>query len=152
MTTTSRAQYHSHPGAPAPAPTSGTGSYDYRYEFSETRKVLEEFFKAESEFPAASSGVSPGQGGQPRINYTDNIHPERKHPTRVTHVSDTHTVPPPDLEYSLTRLEVHVITRVSVLNHDNCSLVTPVAAMSGLGWQMLMTTSFLLSPSTRPGP
>ena len=44
--------------APTRAPTYPSvnqepdGGYDYRYEFSETRKVLEEFFKAENEFPA----------------------------------------------------------------------------------------------------
>ena len=37
------------------------GSYDYRYEFSETRKVLEEFFKAENEFPAST---------QPDLDYS----------------------------------------------------------------------------------
>ena len=112
MTTTSRPQYLSHTGAPAPAPTSGPGTYDYRYEFSETRKVLEEFFKAENEFPAQpSSGVSPGS--QTRASYTDSsIHPDRKHQPRVTcHVSDTNPVPPPDmdLDYSLTRLEVNIV-------------------------------------------
>ena len=35
-------------------PVTQQESYDYRYEFSETRKVLEEFFKAENEFPASS--------------------------------------------------------------------------------------------------
>ena len=38
-------------------------SYDYRYEFSETRKVLEEFFKAENEFPASSSLEQRGETG-----------------------------------------------------------------------------------------
>ena len=38
-----------------PPVTDQSAGYDYRYEFSETRKVLEEFFKAENEFPASSS-------------------------------------------------------------------------------------------------
>ena len=37
---------------PYPGLSQQPGGYDYRYEFSETRKVLEEFFKAENEFPA----------------------------------------------------------------------------------------------------
>ena len=37
-----------------PAVSEPAASYDYRYEFSETRKVLEEFFKAENEFPASA--------------------------------------------------------------------------------------------------
>jgi len=41
-------------------------SYDYRYEFSETRKVLEEFFKAETEFPVKTPAVS--SGGSPSIH------------------------------------------------------------------------------------
>ena len=121
MTTTSRPQYLSHTGAQTPAPASGSGTYDYRYEFSETRKVLEEFFKAENEFPAASSGVSPGS--QARPSYTDtSIHPDRKHQPRgpTCHVSDTIPVPPPDmdLDYSLTRLEVHNV-RALLINHQN---------------------------------
>ena len=43
-----RAASLSYPAVSEPA------SYDYRYEFSETRKVLEEFFKAENEFPAST--------------------------------------------------------------------------------------------------
>lgn len=130
MTTTSRPQYLSHTGAPAPAPTSGTGTYDYRYEFSETRKVLEEFFKAENEFPAASSGVSPGS--QARASYTDSssIHPDRKHQQprgNTCHVSDTNPVPPQDmdLDYSLTRLEVHNV-RALLLNYYQNSLYKTV--------------------------
>ena len=47
-----------------PAVSDTAASYDYRYEFSETRKVLEEFFKAENEFPA--SGGEAGEGQQPQ--------------------------------------------------------------------------------------
>ena len=122
MTTTSRPQYLSHTGAQTPATASGTGTYDYRYEFSETRKVLEEFFKAENEFPATSSGVSPSS--QARASYTDSsIHPDRKHVPRVVHVSDTHPVPPPDmdLDYSLTRLEVHTLGAL-LLKYQNSLL------------------------------
>ena len=78
---------------------------------------MEEFFKAENEFPAASSGVSPGS--QARSSYTDtSIHPDRKHQPRgpTCHVSDTIPVPPPDmdLDYSLTRLEVHNVRALFV--------------------------------------
>ena len=120
MTTTSRPQYLSHTGAQTPAPASGSGTYDYRYEFSETRKVLEEFFKAENEFPAASSGVGSSPGSQARASYTDSsIHPDRTH-SRVVHVSDSQPVPPPamDLDYSLTRLEVHTL-RALLLSYHN---------------------------------
>ena len=171
MTTTSRPQYLSHTGAPAPAPTSGPGTYDYRYEFSETRKVLEEFFKAENEFPAQpSSGVSPGS--QTRASYTDSsIHPDRKHQPRVTcHVSDTNPVPPPDmdLDYSLTRLEVNIILQdhyfgrpliktvfqspITRLKPDCCSLGTLAAATWARGWLTLMMTLSLSSPSSAPPP
>lgn len=44
-------------------PVSQEESYDYRYEFSETRKVLEEFFKAENEFPASSQERRGESGG-----------------------------------------------------------------------------------------
>ena len=36
-----------------------SAGFDYRYEFSETRKVLEEFFKAENEFPAGGGEPDP---------------------------------------------------------------------------------------------
>lgn len=130
MTTTSRPQYLSHTGAQTPAPASGSGTYDYRYEFSETRKVLEEFFKAENEFPATSSGVSSSPSSQARASYTDSsIHPDRKHQSRVVHVSDTQPVPPPamDLDYSLTRLEVHTL-RALLLNYLNILLFSEHAS------------------------
>ena len=76
MTTTSR---------PAYAP----GTYDYRYEFSETRKVLEEFFKAEQEFPVSAVASSAGHYGSP------------SQPTQQLPGQDT-----ADLAYSLTRIEV----------------------------------------------
>lgn len=94
MAATSRAaQLQSHQGAPQ------QNSYDYRYEFSETRKVLEEFFKAENEFPASSmpSASSPGA-------YTsESIYSA---PPRQNHVSQQATsLMESDLDYSLTRLE-----------------------------------------------
>ena len=119
MTTTSssRPSYHSHPAptqlpghtgqspALAPAPASLPGqqsSFDYRYEFSETRKVLEEFFKAENEFPASSTVPS----SQTRNSYTDTIHTVNMQ--HYTHGPQgiSHVEPETDLDYSLTRLEV----------------------------------------------
>ena len=92
MAATSRAaQLQSHQGGPQ------QNSYDYRYEFSETRKVLEEFFKAENEFPASSmpQTTSPGTFTNESIYSA---------PQRQNHV--TQQVPAEtDLEYSLTRLE-----------------------------------------------
>ena len=79
MTTTSR---------PAYAP----GTYDYRYEFSETRKVLEEFFKAEQEFPVSPvSSVTSSAG-----HYGSPSQPSQQLPGQDTG----------DLAYSLTRIEV----------------------------------------------
>ena len=108
MTTTSR-QGQSHSGHP------GQNSYDYRYEFSETRKVLEEFFKAENEFPASSQHQSA-------TVYNDSIHTVNQfrpsnhvqsQDTRVnslvqsqeTRVNSHVQHPETDLDYSLTRLE-----------------------------------------------
>ena len=103
MATTSRTSYHNSAPAPIPgqSPTmtpGGQTGFDYRYEFSETRKVLEEFFKAENEFPEASTD-------QNRTSYTDSIHTGNQFPRSMAgHVSQ---VPQDvDLDYSLTRLEV----------------------------------------------
>lgn len=60
-------------------------SYDYRYEFSETRKVLEEFFKAETEYPVKAPAVTAS--GSPSIHSVP--------------VSSTEFVE--DLDYSLKR-------------------------------------------------
>ena len=110
MTTTSRPSYGSHvPGhAQAPLPLPGQtqqSNYDYRYEFSETRKVLEEFFKAENEFPDSPPTVT---SSQTRNSYTDSIHPGKQY--RGHHVS-AHVPPETDLDYSLTRLEVSIDKR-----------------------------------------
>ena len=112
MTTTSR-QGQSHSGHP------GQNSYDYRYEFSETRKVLEEFFKAENEFPASVSSSSQHQSA---AVYNDSIHTVNQfrpsnhvqslEPRVNSHVQSQETRvnshvqhPETDLDYSLTRLE-----------------------------------------------
>ena len=79
MTTTSR---------PAYAP----GTYDYRYEFSETRKVLEEFFKAEQEFPVTAVSPVTSSAG----HYGSPSQPSQQLPGQDTG----------DLAYSLTRIEV----------------------------------------------
>merc|ERR1719397_1842418 len=82
-------------------------SYDYRYEFSETRKVLEEFFKAENEFPASSSppmglsspplGLSnPPMGLQPSP-------PGPPHTQQSIHTAYRSSQGGADLDYSLKR-------------------------------------------------
>ena len=86
MTTTSR---------PAYAP----GTYDYRYEFSETRKVLEEFFKAEQEFPVSAVSAVTSSAGQ-----------------------DTG-----DLAYSLTRIEVCCIKLVNAESRNASDMIQPVS-------------------------
>jgi len=74
-----------------PRTYSGDQGYDYRYEFSETRKVLEEFFKAENEYPVApSTARANGSGGHESHN---NIHTGKYRTSQVE----------PDLEYSLKR-------------------------------------------------
>ena len=94
MTTTSR---------PAYAP----GTYDYRYEFSETRKVLEEFFKAEQEFPVTSSAGHYGSPSQP----------SQQLPGQDTG----------DLAYSLTRIEVCCIKLVKGESRNASDMIQPVS-------------------------
>merc|ERR1719400_2522420 len=75
-------------------PGSQDQSYDYRYEFSETRKVLEEFFKAENEFPASSSPPMGLQQGGPGLqpHNPQSIHTAYRTPQGAN-----------DLDYSLKR-------------------------------------------------
>jgi len=75
-------------------PGSQDQSYDYRYEFSETRKVLEEFFKAENEFPASSSPPMGLQQGGPGLQPQNpqSIHTAYRTPQGAN-----------DLDYSLKR-------------------------------------------------
>lgn len=64
--------------------------YDYRYEFSETRKVLEEFFKAENEFPTTSSQTQ-ANGSAPHESH-NSIHTGKYRSSQID-----------DLDYSLKR-------------------------------------------------
>jgi len=64
--------------------------YDYRYEFSETRKVLEEFFKAENEYPTTSSHTR-ANGSAPHESY-NSIHTGKYRSSQID-----------DLDYSLKR-------------------------------------------------
>merc|ERR1719397_1285203 len=75
-------------------------SYDYRYEFSETRKVLEEFFKAENEFPASSSPPL-GLSNPPMGLQTSPTAPP--HTQQSIHTAYRSSQGGADLDYSLKR-------------------------------------------------
>jgi len=64
--------------------------YDYRYEFSETRKVLEEFFKAENEYPTTSNKTR-SNGGNTHESH-NSIHTGKYRNSQID-----------DLDYSLKR-------------------------------------------------
>ena len=100
MTTTSR---------PAYAP----GTYDYRYEFSETRKVLEEFFKAEQEFPVSAVSAVTSSAG----HYGSPSQPSQQLPGQDTG----------DLAYSLTRIEVCCIKLVNAESRNASDMIQPVS-------------------------
>ena len=84
---------------PYPGLSQQPGGYDYRYEFSETRKVLEEFFKAEQEFPVSAVSAVTSSAG----HYGSPSQPSQQLPGQDTG----------DLAYSLTRIEVCCIKLVN---------------------------------------